>query len=138
MSTVPCPSGQRSTPRKRVRVNALRGFKSHRHRTIRAPSLTGLFDLRCLLDLGGITPFAKRRQLMTVPTGTAIAPIALSDLACNVRKIISGIWGPSCAIRSELLQSEINPIWRSQTKWERSKRWFPLAPPLRHHHSPIY
>jgi len=44
------------------------------------------------MDLGGIQPFAKRRQLMTVPTGTAIAPIALSDLACNVRKIISGIW----------------------------------------------
>ena len=29
---VACPSGLRSTPRKRVRVYALRGFKSHRHR----------------------------------------------------------------------------------------------------------
>ena len=29
---VACPSGRRSTPRKRVRVCALRGFKSHRHR----------------------------------------------------------------------------------------------------------
>ena len=31
-SAVACPSGLRSTPRKRVRVHALRGFKSHRHR----------------------------------------------------------------------------------------------------------
>ena len=31
-SAVACPSGLRSTPRKRVRVQALRGFKSHRHR----------------------------------------------------------------------------------------------------------
>ena len=29
---VACPSGRRSTPRKRVRGQALRGFKSHRHR----------------------------------------------------------------------------------------------------------
>ena len=35
-SAVACPSGRRSTPRKRVKVDALRGFKSHRHRqTIR-------------------------------------------------------------------------------------------------------
>jgi hypothetical protein len=31
-STVACPSGLRSTPRKRVRVYALRGFKTPRHR----------------------------------------------------------------------------------------------------------
>ena len=34
-SAVACPSGQRSTPRKRVWVKAHRGFKSHRHRQIR-------------------------------------------------------------------------------------------------------
>ena len=32
-SAVVCPSGLRSTPRKRVRVQALRGFKSLRHRS---------------------------------------------------------------------------------------------------------
>jgi hypothetical protein len=31
---VVCPSGLRSTPRKRVRVQALRGFKSRRHRQL--------------------------------------------------------------------------------------------------------
>ena len=31
-SAVACPSGLRSTPRKRVRGQLLRGFKSHRHR----------------------------------------------------------------------------------------------------------
>ncbi len=31
-AAVACPSGLRSTPRKRVWVHALRGFKSHRHR----------------------------------------------------------------------------------------------------------
>ena len=31
-STVVCPSGLRSTPRKRVTVQAVRGFKSRRHR----------------------------------------------------------------------------------------------------------
>ncbi len=30
--TVECPSGRRSTPRKRVRGQLLRGFKSHLHR----------------------------------------------------------------------------------------------------------
>ena len=35
---VACPSGLRSTPRKRVRVHALRGFKSHRHRHAQGPS----------------------------------------------------------------------------------------------------
>ena len=35
---VACPSGRRSTPRKRVRVQALRGFKSHRHRGVSAAS----------------------------------------------------------------------------------------------------
>jgi hypothetical protein len=32
-SAVACPSGLRSTPRKRVRGQLLRGFKSHRHRS---------------------------------------------------------------------------------------------------------
>ena len=31
-AAVACPSGRRSTPRKRVRGQLLRGFKSHRHR----------------------------------------------------------------------------------------------------------
>ena len=36
---VVCPSGLRSTPRKRVRVQALQGFKSlhHRHRNAQQP-----------------------------------------------------------------------------------------------------
>ena len=33
-SAVACPSGRRSTPRKRVRGQLLRGFKSHRHRQL--------------------------------------------------------------------------------------------------------
>ena len=36
--TVACPSGRRSTPRKRVKVHAFRGFKSHRHRASLATS----------------------------------------------------------------------------------------------------
>ena len=36
-SAVACPSGLRSTPRKRVRGQLLRGFKSHRHRHVEGP-----------------------------------------------------------------------------------------------------
>ncbi|SPD88380.1 exported protein of unknown function [Micropruina glycogenica] len=42
--TVACPSGLRSTPRKRVWVFAHRGFKSHRHR--QGPSHSVGADLR--------------------------------------------------------------------------------------------
>src|SRR5690606_17748679 len=38
LPAVVCPSGRRSTPRKRVRVYALRGFESHRHRSIARPA----------------------------------------------------------------------------------------------------
>ena len=45
-SAVACPSGLRSTPRKRVRVQDLRGFKSHRHRQVMSPDIPNAPDPR--------------------------------------------------------------------------------------------
>ena len=50
-SAVACPSGRRSTPRKRVRGQPLRGFKSHRHRhsISTTPADPPWFGWRCRL-----------------------------------------------------------------------------------------
>ena len=70
-SAVACPSGLRSTPRKRVRVYALRGFKSRRHRSRpakmpgRYPHGTGparcpsQFPSHLAWKLDGSTPFGE-------------------------------------------------------------------------------
>ena len=61
-SAVACPSGRRSTPRKRVRGQLLRGFKSHRHRQ---PINHGCAARRLVLlkvGLGTVDPPANQRE----------------------------------------------------------------------------
>ena len=65
--TVACPSGLRSTPRKRVRAYPLRGFKSHRHRRMKTPLSLGFQSKRGLRSLvrsavlaGGQLPVSVR------------------------------------------------------------------------------
>lgn len=59
---VACPSGRRSTPRKRVRVQALRGFKSHRHRTLGAPRPQKARAWGAVIILGGLSPPSPLRR----------------------------------------------------------------------------
>ena len=62
-----CPSGLRSTPRKRVRGQLLRGFKSHRHRQLGAASR------RTVLWCGGERDQQYGRRPIEDPVGRRLA-----------------------------------------------------------------
>ena len=69
-AAVMCPSGLRSTPRKRVWVKAHRGFKSHRHRheDASSPERAARFFI---LDSAGFGRSGGRQPDATAPTVTA-------------------------------------------------------------------
>src|SRR5262249_53117149 len=78
-TAVACPSGLRSTPRKRVRGQLLRGFKSHRHRHAEGPPTRFTWEVprhfcRCW-DLGG----AARNERRRLPPPPRLEPTRLPN-----------------------------------------------------------
>ena len=83
---VACPSGRRSTPRKRVRGQPLRGFKSHRHRQ----TDSGTPQQRCPGPAFRTRPLHVEPSAGTVGYAVALAGFGHAHLPAACRSLRAG------------------------------------------------